>query len=168
VAQACGQDDPTLAMAAAISLEFLHCAWLAHDDLPCFDDADTRARTTFSVHRAFGESLAVLTGDALIVLAFQTLARGSQKSPLRLAPCLTPLAAVLACRSASSRVRPGNANQGYRCPTYQRAKTGALFVAATAAGALAAGADPGPWRALGEWLRRGHQWPTIYGCHGRP
>ncbi len=41
-----------------------------HDDLPCFDAADTR-RGRPSVHKAFGEPLAVLTGDALIVLAFQ-------------------------------------------------------------------------------------------------
>ena len=40
---------------------------------------------------------------------------------------------------------------------YQRAKTGALFVAATAGGAQAAGADPEPWRALGEWLGEAYQ-----------
>ena len=39
-----------------------------------------------SVHRAFGEPLAVLTGDALIVLAFETLARGTARAPDRLAP----------------------------------------------------------------------------------
>jgi MFS superfamily sulfate permease-like transporter len=44
-----------------------------HDDLPCFDDAATR-RGVPSVHAAFGERLAVLSGDALIVLAFQALA----------------------------------------------------------------------------------------------
>ena len=37
-----------------------------------------------SVHRAFGEPLAVLAGDALIVLAFETLARGTAASPERL------------------------------------------------------------------------------------
>ena len=47
-----------------------------HDDLPCFDDAATR-RGKPTVHRAFGEPLAVLAGDALIVLAFETLARGT-------------------------------------------------------------------------------------------
>ena len=40
---------------------------------------------------------------------------------------------------------------------YQRAKTGALFVAATAGGALAAGADAKPWVALGEWLGEAYQ-----------
>jgi hypothetical protein len=46
---------------------------LVHDDLPCFDDAPTR-RGRASVHWAFGQPLAVLAGDALIVMAFQTLA----------------------------------------------------------------------------------------------
>jgi geranylgeranyl diphosphate synthase type II len=40
---------------------------------------------------------------------------------------------------------------------YQRAKTGALFVAATCAGALAAGVDPAPWRKLGETLGEAYQ-----------
>ena len=59
-----------------------------HDDLPCFDDADTRAASP-SVHRAFGEPLAVLAGDALIVLAFETLgARLRCTRRQRLAPLL--------------------------------------------------------------------------------
>jgi geranylgeranyl diphosphate synthase type II len=43
VANACGDDDPTLADAAAVAIELLHCASLVHDDLPCFDDAPTCA-----------------------------------------------------------------------------------------------------------------------------
>jgi geranylgeranyl diphosphate synthase type II len=42
VAQACGDDDPALADAAAAAIELLHCASLVHDDLPCFDDAPLR------------------------------------------------------------------------------------------------------------------------------
>ena len=61
--------------AAAAAIELLHCASLVHDDLPAFDNADLR-RGKPSVHVAFGEPIAVLTGDALIVLAFETLARG--------------------------------------------------------------------------------------------
>lgn len=74
VAAACGEDHPAATNAAGAALELLHCASLVHDDLPCFDAAETR-RGRPSVHKAFGEPLAVLTGDALIVLAFQTLAR---------------------------------------------------------------------------------------------
>jgi geranylgeranyl diphosphate synthase type II len=55
------------------------------------------------------------------------------------------------------------AGQAWECETradlgqYQRAKTGALFVAATCSGALSAGADPQPWRALGECLGEAYQ-----------
>ncbi|WP_246683072.1 polyprenyl synthetase family protein, partial [Methylobacterium sp. WL9] len=62
VARACGDDDPAAADAAAAAIELLHCASLVHDDLPCFDDAPMR-RQKASVHVAFGEPLAVLTGD---------------------------------------------------------------------------------------------------------
>jgi geranylgeranyl diphosphate synthase type II len=72
VALAAGDEAPQASNAAATAIELLHCASLVHDDLPCFDDADTR-RGKPSVHTAFGETTAVLTGDALIVLAFETL-----------------------------------------------------------------------------------------------
>ena len=91
VAHACGQDDPALSDAAAVAIELLHCASLVHDDLPCFDDAPTR-RGRASVHWAFGQPLAVLAGDALIVLAFQTLAAAAGKSPERLAGLLKIIA----------------------------------------------------------------------------
>ncbi|WP_409998316.1 polyprenyl synthetase family protein, partial [Escherichia coli] len=42
VSEACGGSDPDAADAAAAAIEFLHCASLVHDDLPCFDDADER------------------------------------------------------------------------------------------------------------------------------
>ena len=54
VAHACTNDDPELAEAAAVAIELLHCASLVHDDLPCFDDAQTR-RGRASVHWAFGQ-----------------------------------------------------------------------------------------------------------------
>jgi len=140
VAQACGDDDPTLSDAAATAIELLHCASLVHDDLPCFDDATTR-RGRASVHFAFGESLAVLAGDALIVLAFQTLGAAASRSPLRLPALLGTI--------ASSTGMPHGivAGQAWECEPrvllsdYQRAKTGSLFSAATIAGAQAAGAD---------------------------
>jgi geranylgeranyl diphosphate synthase type II len=83
VAGACGNPESAVADAAGASIELLHCASLVHDDLPCFDDAATR-RGRPSVHRAFGERLAVLAGDALIVLAFQTLARWECESEVAL------------------------------------------------------------------------------------
>jgi len=156
VYRACGDGAPALAEAAAIAIELLHCASLVHDDMPCFDDAPTR-RGQPSVHKAFGEPLAVLAGDALIVLAFDALARAAAEAPAR-------LPALLAAVSRGVGL-PGGivAGQAWECESacslsqYQRAKTGALFVAATAAGALAGGADPAPWRALGECLGEAYQ-----------
>ncbi|MFN9479787.1 MAG: polyprenyl synthetase family protein, partial [Betaproteobacteria bacterium] len=64
IAAASGDPDPDVTEAAAAAIELMHCASLVHDDLPCFDNARTR-RGLPSVHAAFGERIAVLTGDAL-------------------------------------------------------------------------------------------------------
>jgi geranylgeranyl diphosphate synthase type II len=148
VALACGDDRPELSNAAATALELMHCASLVHDDLPCFDDADLR-RGKASVHRAFGEPLAVLTGDSLIILAFETLSRAAVADPGR----AVGLIAALARRSGM----PFGicAGQGWESEAqidlgaYHRAKTGALFIAATQMGALAAGQEAEPWEELG-------------------
>jgi geranylgeranyl diphosphate synthase type II len=156
VARACGQDAPELTDAAAVALEFMHCASLVHDDMPCFDDADTR-RGLPTVHKQFGEPLALLTGDALIVAAYQTLVRAGAAHPQRLIGLLELLGEGVGAPSGIV------AGQAWECETradlgqYQRAKTGALFVAATCSGALSAGADPQPWRALGECLGEAYQ-----------
>src|SRR3712207_3062184 len=101
VSAACGEDDPAAADAAAAAIELLHCASLVHDDLPCFDNADMR-RGRPSVHRAFGEPLAVLAGDALIVLAFQTIARGAGASPRRLGALLEVVGAAVGGRGTGA------------------------------------------------------------------
>ncbi len=156
VAAACGDPDSMLADAAGASIELLHCASLVHDDLPCFDDASVR-RSRPSVHRAFDERLAVLAGDALIVLAFQHLARNFVAAPERLG------AAVVALSRAAGAPTGIVAGQGWECESnvplsqYQRSKTGALFVAATSSGAIAAGVDAAPWSALGERLGEAYQ-----------
>ena len=61
VASACGAENEEIADGTAAAIEMLHCASLVHDDLPCFDDADTR-RGKPSVHKLYGEPLAVLVG----------------------------------------------------------------------------------------------------------
>ena len=156
VAAACGNDDPGLSEAAASAIELLHCASLVHDDLPCFDDAATR-RGRASVHFAYGESLAVLAGDALIVLAFQTLGAAAGKSPLRLPALLGTIAKGVGMPFGIVAGQAWECEPRVTLADYQRAKTGALFAAATAAGALAAGASAEPWRALGDWLGEAYQ-----------
>jgi geranylgeranyl diphosphate synthase type II len=156
VAAACGDPLPSLSDAAAVAVELLHCASLAHDDLPCFDNASTR-RGQASLHRAFDEPLAVLAGDALIVLAFETLASAGVAAPERLGRLV---GAVGRGVSTPHGIIAGQAWESEaRIPviTYRRAKTAALFVAAASAGAIAAGADPAPWRAFGERIGEAYQ-----------
>lgn len=156
VALACGDDDPAASDAAAGAIELLHCASLVHDDLPCFDDAVTR-RQKPSVHAAFGVPLAVLTGDALIVAAFETLARGAARSPARLAALVGLVARAVGSPSGIVAGQAWESEPHVDLVEYQQAKTGALFAAATVAGAAAAGAPPLPWRLLGECLGEAYQ-----------
>jgi len=156
VARACGDDQPELADAAAVAIELLHCASLVHDDLPCFDDAPTR-RGQASVHCAFGERLAVLAGDALIVMSTQVLVRAGLHAPERLLRVMQTIGDGVGM--------PGGivAGQAWECEPrvtlreYQRLKTGALFTAATVSGAQAAGGDAEAWRALGDCLGEAYQ-----------
>lgn len=64
--------DPARARRTAAAVEFLHCYSLIHDDLPAMDDSDKR-RGKATVHRKFDEATAILAGDALLTLAFETL-----------------------------------------------------------------------------------------------
>jgi len=156
VAAACGDDDPMASEGAAAAIELLHCASLVHDDLPCFDNAELR-RGRPSVHRAFGEPLAVLAGDALIVLAFQIAAQGASRKPVRVGPLVRIIAESVGAPHGIA------AGQAWECEPeadlgeYQRAKTGALFAAAAMAGAAAAGAEAEAWRLVGERLGEAYQ-----------
>lgn len=184
VAHACGEtagSSGTASMAAA-ALELLHCASLVHDDLPCFDDADLR-RGRPSVHAAFGEALAVLTGDGLITGAFELLAQ----------PEVEPrhLPQLLACIAKSVGASRGIvAGQAWECEPrvglghYHQAKTGALFEAAARAGAIACGDADEPWARFGAYIGEAYQVaddlhdtlgaqdlgkpPGQDGVHGRP
>lgn len=156
VAAACGDDRPELSDAAAAAIELMHCASLVHDDLPCFDNAALR-RGKPSVHCAFGEPLAVLAGDTLIVLAFETLARAAHLVPDRLGPLVSIVGRAVGAPAGLCAGQAWESEPNPPLREYQRAKTGALFIAATAAGAAAAGADPAPWRALGDRLGEAYQ-----------
>ena len=156
VAGACGDDAPTVSDATAASIELLHCASLVHDDLPCFDDAATR-RGRPSVHCAFGEAQAVLVGDALIVTAFELLGRASTAAPERVGQLLTTVGRAAGGASGLVAGQAWELESEVELEAYHRAKTGSLFTAATTAGAIAAGADPGPWRCLGEKVGEAYQ-----------
>src|SRR3989440_335683 len=66
--------DVSASMYPACAIEFLHTYSLIHDDLPALDNDDLR-RGKPTCHVAFGEAIAILAGDALQTLAFQTIAQ---------------------------------------------------------------------------------------------
>jgi geranylgeranyl diphosphate synthase type II len=139
---------PEITDAAGSALEMIHCASLVHDDLPCFDNGDTR-RGKPTVHKAYGENTAVLAGDSLIINAFNCLASVSKYSQTRSAN-------LTLCLSKYAGFPNGIcAGQGWEneshidLKSYHMSKTGALFIAATQMGAASAGHDPEPWFELG-------------------
>lgn len=156
VADGIGDARPWLTDAAAVALEFLHTASLIQDDLPAFDDAAVR-RGRVSVHKKFGESIAVLSADALIIGAFEHIAMASSASP-----AIGQELALVLTRAAGTPAG-AVAGQGWESEPivnldrYHRQKTGALFEAAAMAGAVAAGQTPEPWRDLGRLLGMAYQ-----------
>ena len=156
VATACGDDRPELTNAAAVALEFMHCASLVHDDMPAFDNADTR-RGQPTVHKAFSEPLALLAGDGLIVMAYRVLLEAGAAHPERLIRLMDNMTTGVGLPNGIV------AGQAWECESsadlgqYQRAKTGALFVSATCAGALSCGHEPEPWAPLGSYLGEAYQ-----------
>jgi geranylgeranyl diphosphate synthase type II len=156
VAAACEVSDPKTALAAAAAIELLHCASLVHDDLPCFDDASER-RGKPSVHRAFGEGIAVLTGDALIVLAFDALATGDAVPAQVLKALINIVSRAVGMPAGIVAGQARECEPRVALVSYHLEKTGALFAAATMAGAASAGVAHEPWRELGEQLGLAYQ-----------
>ena len=136
------------ALAPACAVEFIHAYSLIHDDLPSMDDDELRHGLPSS-HIKFGEATAVLAGDALQALAFETLSRapsGSDAQRLR--------AVQLLARAAGPQGMVGG--QSYdleserkklslsQLQTLHAAKTGALITAAVEIGALFGKPDLSP------------------------
>lgn len=76
--------DITAAFYPACAIEFIHTYSLIHDDLPALDNDDLR-RGKPTCHKQFGEAIAILAGDALLTLAFETLACAPVVSDRRVA-----------------------------------------------------------------------------------
>ncbi len=64
----------------ALAIEMIHTYSLVHDDLPAMDNDDYR-RGKLTNHKVYGEALAILTGDSLLNLAFETMLKASMKNP---------------------------------------------------------------------------------------
>jgi geranylgeranyl pyrophosphate synthase len=147
-AEACG-GVRELALPAAAAIEMLHAYTLVHDDLPAMDDDDER-RGRPTVHRAYGEAIAILAGDGLLTAAFGTLAELGARAGEAIA--------VLARRAGAAELLGGQAlDLGGTATTFEAiermhaAKTGALFAAAAEIGAIAAGAPRTSCEALARY-----------------
>ena len=148
VSVACGDDNPRLSNASAIAIELIHCASLVHDDLPCFDDANLR-RGKASVHKAFDEPIAVLSGDTLIMMAFEILGVSAEATPARLPALIAALGKSGGMPFGICSGQGWESEPKINLSAYHQLKTGSLFVAATQMGAIAAGEDADQWIELG-------------------
>ncbi|MGI9326219.1 MAG: polyprenyl synthetase family protein [Pseudomonadales bacterium] len=146
------------ALAPACALELIHAYSLIHDDLPAMDDDELRHGLP-SCHVRFGEANAILAGDALQALAFETLcgAQGlSQEVRLRSIQVLAAAAGPAGMVGGQARDMEAE-KQKLSLGELQRlhaAKTGALMTAAVQIGALVGNASAEQYVLLTEFARR--------------
>jgi farnesyl diphosphate synthase len=149
-----GRAEPAAVARVGAAIELVHAYSLVHDDLPAMDDASFR-RGRPACHRAFGEAVAILAGDALLTLAFEVLARDDWPA----SPDLRCRLAVGLARAAGAAGMCGGQLLDLaektadleRIALIQRLKTGAMIVDAVAAGALLGGLGPDEQRAVTAW-----------------
>jgi geranylgeranyl diphosphate synthase, type II len=145
---------------AAVALEMIHNYSLVHDDLPCMDDDDYR-RGRPTVHRAFGEAVAVLAGDALLTDAFavasEGLARRFGSGDKRPGAVVFELAAAAGSSGMVGGqfldTAVGGGMNRSRMERLSALKTGRLFLAAVRLGGLCAGAGSASMKRLERYGR---------------
>jgi geranylgeranyl pyrophosphate synthase len=143
-AEAVGQATFPSAMRFGCALELVHGYSLIHDDLPAMDDDDLR-RGRPTVHKAFGEAFAILAGDALLTLAFEWTAEieGALGGALCRELAAGAGAVGMVGGQALDIAATGRRDLGVEAiEEIHRGKTSGLMAAATAGGALCAGAAP--------------------------
>lgn len=135
------------ALPAACAIELIHAYSLVHDDLPAMDD-DAERRGKPTVHIAFGEDKAILVGDALLTLAFAALSGGVDGRPAE--GRVSEAVGKLALHSGIEGMVGGQAMDLIAgqdltdlelLEAVHAKKTGGLYAASAAMGALLAGAD---------------------------
>ncbi len=138
-------DDVSAVHYPACAIEFIHTYSLIHDDLPALDNDDLR-RGKPTCHKKFGEAIAILAGDALLTLAFESIGATPVPAERRVA-ILTEVATsagtvngmvggqVADIEAEGKRVEP------QMLEYIHRSKTAALIRASITAGALCAGAS---------------------------
>src|SRR5580692_6332611 len=137
--------DASAAIQVGCALEFIHTYSLIHDDLPALDNDDLR-RGKATNHKVFGEAIAILAGDALLTLAFQTLAN-SAIEPARRVAILSHVAASagtvdgMVGGQVADLEAEGRAILPAELEYIHRSKTAALIRASVVSGAIGGGAD---------------------------
>ena len=141
-----GGPQPVGAVIAGCAIEFIHTYSLIHDDLPALDNDDLR-RGKPTCHKKFGEANAILAGDALLTLAFQTLAEAPVES-VRRAEIIREVAAAagtvngMVGGQVADLEAEGKPITSAGLEYIHKSKTAALIRASVVAGALSAGAAP--------------------------
>lgn len=151
--QACGS-RPGPALPAACAVEMIHTYSLIHDDLPAMDDDQLR-RGQPTLHLKFDEATAILAGDALMPLAFETICR-HYEPPLAARCCLELATACGASRLVGGQADDLNRPRQAESPlqlleNIHRRKTGALLTVSLRLGGLVAGATPPHMDALRQY-----------------
>lgn len=143
----CGGDERA-ALPFACAVEMIHTYSLIHDDLPCMDDDDMR-RGRPSNHKVFGEDMALLAGDALLTMAFETMLSGDAVK-LAGAQHAAQAAGILAAAAGAHGMVGGQVidlmSEGRTISLdtlkiMDECKTGALIVAAAKMGCVLGGAN---------------------------
>ena len=151
--------DVSAALHPACAIEFIHTYSLIHDDLPALDNDDLR-RGKPTCHKKFGEAIAILAGDALLTLAFETLGAAPVSAELR-AKMVTEVATSAGTIKGMvggqvADLEAEGKSVGPEILEYiHRSKTAALIRAAITTGAISGGApeaDVGRLRHFGETL----------------
>jgi geranylgeranyl diphosphate synthase, type II len=151
--------DVTSAMHPACAIEFIHTYSLIHDDLPALDNDDLR-RGKPTCHKKFGEAIAILAGDGLLTLAFQTIGQIPTTGERTIAILQEVSNAAGTAKGMVGGQVADLESEGKRIDPQMleyihRSKTAALIRASVAAGALCAGAgreDVARLRRFGETI----------------
>jgi geranylgeranyl pyrophosphate synthase len=139
---------------AAAAIEMVHTYSLIHDDLPAMDDDDYR-RGRLTCHKKFDESTAIMTGDALLTLAFELLAKEiktpavSARLIIELAEAAGP-AGMVAGQMADLKFENKKASRKILQYIHVN-KTAKMFRCAAAMGGLCGGAERGQLKRLREY-----------------
>ena len=139
---------------AAAAIEMVHTYSLVHDDLPAMDDDDFR-RGRPTCHKAFDEATAILTGDALLTLAFEILAKEIDTPTIavkligELAEAAGP-AGMIAGQMADLKAENGQGTEQLLRIIHTN-KTARMFRCAAAMGAVCGGASQSEFNCLCEY-----------------